>query len=66
MRKFVQTLKMCIRDRELAVKFAECMLAVKYRRIRSDGTRWGGPMAVMEARLGRPGNPLGKLYARCV
>ena len=47
----------------LAVKFAECMLAVKYRRIRSDGTRWGGPMAVMEARLGRPGNPLGKLYA---
>ena len=47
----------------LAVKFAECMLSVKYRRIRSDGTRWGGPMAVMEARLGRPGNPLGKLYA---
>ena len=47
----------------LAVKFAECMLAVKYRRIRSDGTRWGGPMAVMEARLGQPGKPLGKLYA---
>ena len=47
----------------LAVKFAECMLAVKYRRIRSDGTRWGGPMAVMEARLGQLGKPLGKLYA---
>lgn len=36
----------------LATKFAECMLAVKYRRVRRDGTRWGGPMAVMEARLG--------------
>ena len=35
----------------LAAKFAECMLAVKYRRVRRDGTRWGGPMAVMETRL---------------
>ena len=39
----------------LAAKFAECMLAVKYRHVRRDGTRWGGPMAVMEARLGAPG-----------
>ena len=38
----------------LASKFAECMLAVKYRRVRRDGTRWGGPMAVMETRLGTP------------
>ena len=27
----------------LATKFAECMLAVKYRRVRRDGTRWGAP-----------------------
>ena len=26
----------------LAAKFAECMLAVKYRHVRRDGTRWGG------------------------
>ena len=47
----------------LATKFAECMLAVKYRRVRQDGTRWGGPMAVMEARLGAPGRWMGKLFA---
>lgn len=47
----------------LATKFAECMLAVKYRRVRRDGTRWGGPMAVMEARLGAPGRWMGKLFA---
>ena len=47
----------------LAAKFAECMLAVKYCRVRRDGTRWGGPMAVMEARLGAPGRWMGKLFA---
>ena len=47
----------------LAAKFAECMLAVKYRHARRDGTRWGGPMAVMEARLGAPGRRMGKLFA---
>ncbi len=47
----------------LAAKFAECMLAVKYRRIRRDGTRWGGPMAVMETRLGSAGAVLGRFYA---
>ena len=47
----------------LATKFAECMLAVKYRRVRQDGTRWGGPMAVMEARLGALGSVLGRLFA---
>ena len=47
----------------LASKFAECMLAVKYRRVRRDGTRWGGPMAVMETRLGPAGAVLGRFYA---
>ena len=47
----------------LATKFAECMLAVKYRRVRRDGTRWGGPMAVMEARLGVLGRGMGRLFA---
>ena len=43
----------------LASKFAECMLAVKYRHVRRDGTRWGGPMAVMETRLGGSGDGWG-------
>ena len=47
----------------LAAKFAECMLAVKYRHVRRDGTRWGGPMAVMEARLGSAGTVFGRFYA---
>ena len=47
----------------LAAKFAECMLAVKYHRVRQDGTRWGGPMAVMETRLGPAGAVLGRFYA---
>ena len=47
----------------LAAKFAECMLAVKYRHVRRDGTRWGGPMAVMETRLGPAGAVLGRSYA---
>ena len=47
----------------LAAKFAECMLAVKYRHVRRDGTRWGGPMAVMETRLGPAGAVLGRFYA---
>ena len=47
----------------LAAKFAECMLAVKYHRVRQDGTRWGGPMAVMETRLGSAGAVLGRFYA---
>ena len=47
----------------LATKFAECMLAVKYRRVRQDGTRWGGPMAVMETRLGPAGAVWGRFYA---
>ena len=47
----------------LAAKFAECMLAVKYRHVRRDGTRWGGPMAVMETRLGPAGAVFGRFYA---
>ena len=47
----------------LAAKFAECMLAVKYRRSGQDGTRWGGPMAVMESCLGPLGRPMGKAFA---
>lgn len=46
-----------------ATKFAECMLAVKYHRIAPDGTRWGGPMAVMEARMGSWGRLMGRSFA---
>lgn len=47
----------------LATKYAECTLAVKYRRTRPDGTRWGGPMMVMEARLGRFGKLSGTIFS---
>ena len=46
----------------LATKFAECTLAVKYRRRDSRGAPWGGPMAVMESQLGRPGRWLGRCF----
>jgi AGCS family alanine or glycine:cation symporter len=47
----------------LSTKFAECMLAVKYRRRERSGRWVGGPMYVMEATLGRPGKFLGTCYA---
>ena len=46
----------------LASKFAECMLAVKYRRVRRTAPL-GQAMAVMEARLGAPGRWMRKLFA---
>lgn len=43
--------------------FAESLLAVKYRRKNRHGHWVGGPMYVMEARLGRSGQLLGALFA---
>lgn len=48
----------------MSMKFAECTLAVKYRKISSDGKVSGGPMYYIEvafARLKRPG--LGRVLA---
>ena len=47
----------------LSTKFAECMLSVKYRRRDREGRWTGGPMYVMSARLGRPGQAMGALFA---
>lgn len=45
-------------------KFAECALAVKYRRIGADGRTIGGPMYYIEAVFARRGlKPLGKAAA---
>ncbi|HEU4779981.1 MAG TPA: amino acid carrier protein [Steroidobacteraceae bacterium] len=48
----------------MSLKFAEVTLAVKYRRVRADGTVTGGAMYYVPEALGRVGMPrLGKLLA---
>ena len=47
----------------LATKFSECLLSVKYRRRNRRGEWIGGPMYVMESRLGRPGKLLAVLFS---
>ncbi len=48
----------------MSAKFAEVTLAVKYRRVRADGTVSGGPMYYIPIALGRLGLPrLGKVLA---
>ena len=47
----------------LGTIFAESVLAVKYRRKTQAGQWVGGPMYVMDARLGRWGRALGTLFA---
>lgn len=47
----------------LAAKFSECLLSVKYRRRDEEGRWIGGPMYVMEEKLGLPGRPLGILFS---
>ena len=46
----------------LSTKFAECALAVKYRRRDRRRQPYGGPMYVMATALGRPGAVLGAVY----
>ena len=47
----------------MSTKFAECTLAVKYRRRDRQGQPYGGPMYVMATALGRPGAVLGAVFA---
>lgn len=47
----------------LAAKYAECMLAVKFRQRDGQGNWRGGPMYVMRAALGAPGAVLGGVFA---
>ncbi|MEO1311051.1 MAG: alanine:cation symporter family protein, partial [Pseudomonadota bacterium] len=51
-------------------KFVECAMAVKYRRVRPDGTVSGGPMYYIETVFSRMGSPalgkaLGVFFAIC-
>jgi AGCS family alanine or glycine:cation symporter len=48
----------------MSSKFAECALAVKYRRVQPDGRTIGGPMYYIESAFARHGlGPLGKFAA---
>jgi len=46
-----------------ATKFAECMLAVKYRSVESDGHIVGGPFYYIEKGMGEKWKWLGKVFA---
>ncbi len=48
----------------MSLKFVECTLAVKYRRVNSDGSVNGGPMYYIHAALSKAGQPqLGKILS---
>ncbi len=49
----------------MAVKYAECTLAVKYRRFDEHGNVAGGPMYYIEYGLGEKFKPLAMLFAAC-
>lgn len=46
-----------------ATKFAECMLAIKYREIKADGTVLGGPFYTIEKGMGKNWKWLAVLFA---
>ena len=47
----------------MSTKYAECLLAVKFRRVNRRGEMSGGPMYVMRDALGRPGAAMGGAFA---
>ncbi len=49
----------------MALKYAECTLAIKYRKIDSDGNVRGGPMYYIEMGLGKRFRPLAWIFALC-
>ena len=49
----------------MALKYAECTLAMKYRVILPDGSASGGPMYYIEKGLGRSWKPLAVAFAVC-
>ncbi len=49
----------------MALKFAECTLAVKYRKVHEDGSVSGGPMYYIEKGLGRAWKPMALFFALC-
>jgi len=49
----------------MALKYAECTLAIKYRVILPDGSASGGPMYYIEKGLGKSWKPLAVAFAVC-
>ena len=49
----------------MALKYAECTLAIKYRQILPDGSASGGPMYYIEHGLGKAWKPLAVVFAVC-
>ncbi len=49
----------------MALKYAECTLAIKYRVILPDGSASGGPMYYIERGLGKSWKPLAVFFAVC-
>ncbi len=49
----------------MALKYAECTLAIKYRVILPDGSVSGGPMYYIEKGLGKSWKPLAIIFAVC-
>lgn len=49
----------------MAIKYSECTLAIKYRKIDPDGNVRGGPMYYIELGLGRYFKPLAWMFALC-
>jgi len=49
----------------MALKYAECTLAVRYRDVHPDGSVSGGPMYYIEKGLGRSWKPLALFFAGC-
>ncbi len=49
----------------MALKYAECTLAIRYREILPDGSAAGGPMYYIEKGLGRSWKPLAVAFAVC-
>ncbi len=49
----------------MAIKYTECTLAIKYRKVEPDGNIRGGPMYFIELGLGRYFKPLAWVFALC-
>lgn len=49
----------------MAIKYCECTLAIKYRKVEPDGNVLGGPMYYIELGMGRYFKPLAWMFAFC-
>ncbi len=49
----------------MALKYSECMLAIKYRKVEEDGNILGGPMYFIELGLKKYLRPLAYMFAFC-